>query len=294
MSTITPAHALTIELPITLTSPLHHGAGTSGNTSILRTQEVIQPDGSSVRVPFVSAASLRHHLRDRLAWHAAEHVGFTALSKAEVDLLWTGGALTTTGAEVDLEEPRMVEEHYPALGLMGYAAQSDIMAGTLRASDLVLVCRENAWRLPPGLPSELIGQRAAAFRTEEFGTRHDVASSPVARLVSAAELLTAATKTTQMIWDVQALKAGSMLYGTLGLTPSASEGHKLALAAAVALWAPGGRAVLGAKNAQGFGHAEVAFETGVVEWARDGLARWTEHVVAHAPEIRTLIARLTR
>ena len=59
----------------TLLSPLHHGAGTSGNTARLRTQEVVQPDGSIAHIPFLSAASIRHALRERLAWHLADTIG---------------------------------------------------------------------------------------------------------------------------------------------------------------------------------------------------------------------------
>jgi hypothetical protein len=280
-------------LTTTLTAPLHHGAGTSGNTAILRTQEVADPStGESSRVPFVSAASVRHHLRDALAWRTAELLGATALAKGIIDLLWTGGAVTSTGAEVDLSTARRVDEHYPALGLLGYAAKSDIVGGTLRVSDLMLVCRENAWRLPAGMPDAHTSQRAAAFRSEEFGTRHDVAGSPVARLIETAELAVGGMKTTQMIWSTQVLKAGSILSGQLSLTPSVSLNQRRTLGAALALWAPEGNVHLGAKTAQGYGTATVDLDESTLLWASDCLTWWEQYTTAHAADVTALIHEL--
>ena len=291
-TTIVPAAKKAVQLTITLTSPLHHGAGSSGNTSLMRTQEVMQPGGGSVRVPFVSGASVRHHLRDVLAWRMADILGWEpeSLSKAAVDLLWTGGAVTKTGAVTDLAMARRVEDAVPSLAAFGYAAQSDIITGTVRATDLILACAENAWRLPESLPAEVTARRAAHYRTDEFGTRHDVATTPVARLVQHADML-AGVKTTQMIWDMQLLKAGSMLHGALTLTPAATDAHDMILAAAVALWAPDGEAQIGAKGAQGYGRCRV---DGIdPSWAAAGLAAWEAHVTAHADDITAVVQDLT-
>lgn len=168
MATTTPQPQFTIPLNVTLTSPLHHGAGTQGNTSVLRTQDVMQPDGTVARVPFLSAASIRHGLRDAFAWHLVRtlEVEEGTLSKNLVDLLWSGGAVTTTGSRTNLDMMRRVNQYLPALAMLGYAAQSDIIEGALRASDLILVCRENNHRT-----HQQSDKRAGAFRTEEFGTR---------------------------------------------------------------------------------------------------------------------------
>lgn len=279
MNAFTPVLTPTFPLTVTLTAPLHHGAGSAGNTSLLRTQEIVLPDGSTARVPFVSANSVRHGLRDALAWHAVRtlQIADGSLAKAVVDLLWSGGAVTTTGAQTNLEMARRINAIFPALGLLGYAAQSDIISGTLRVSDFVLVCQENAWRLPAGLQEP---KKAAAFRTEEFGTRHDVGRSAVQRFVSAVADATG----TQMIYDVQAITAGARLYGEVSLTPAATAGHRLALGAALALWAPDGKAFFGAKSATGYGAAMV---DGLP--ADDSLGQWTEHVESHGAEIVALL-----
>lgn len=288
MTTITPTAAFTVPLRITLDSPLHHGAGSSGNTAVLRTQEVITADGQQARVPFVSGASVRHALREAIAWHLVEHAGITdgSMTKAAVDLMWTGGAVTTTGAQTDLEMIREVDTLLPSLAMFGYAARSDIITGTLRASDLILECQENSGRLPADADAS---HRAAAYRSEEFGTRHDIASSPVARYVQALDGI--GGKTTQMIWDTQVLKAGARLSGELTLTPAATSQHEVALGAAIALWAPDGHAVLGAKSAQGYGRVRLSGYD--ADWAADCLRQWTDHIQGHANAIRDLIGRVS-
>lgn len=283
MTTITPTPQTVAYLTIDLTAPFHHGAGTAGNTSLLRTQDVVQPDGTVSRVPFLSAASIRHALRDALAWHTAHTLKIEpgTLSKGTVDLLWTGGAVSSTGAKTDLDMMRRVEEHYPALSLLGYAAKSDITTGTLRASDLILVCRENNWRLPSYMR---VNRRAAAYRTEEFGTRHDQATSPAGRYLQVVDDV----DTAQMIWDTQTLAAGSRLHGTITLTPAATDMHHTILDAALALWAPHGQVAIGAKTAQGYGAGTLLDDSDRTEQ----LEEWTQHLTDHKQDILDLLTEL--
>lgn len=291
MTTITPIAGKRINYTAHLLSEFHHGAGSQGNTSLLRTMPIAQPDGTVASVPFLSGASVRHGLRDALAWHLARVLDLQpgSLTKAAVDLLWTGGAVTKTGAETDLGMARRVEDQLPTLATLGYAAQSDITSGTLRASNALLVCAESAAVLPhlPAVPL----RRAAAYRGEKFGTRHDVASSPVGRLVAIADdLVGTSVPTTQMIFDTQTVVAGAYLAGHIMLTPAATETHARLLDAALVLWAPDGQTYLGGKAAQGYGHAEIAYDTPVDETAVDW---WTQHILDHATEILALVQDLT-
>lgn len=275
-----------INLTATLTSPLHHGAGTSGNTALLRTQDVLQPDGRTARVPYLSANSVRHGLRDALAWHTVKTLDIQpgTLTKAQVDLLWSGGAVTTTGAQTDLDMLRRVEEHLPWLAMLGYAALSDIVAGTLRVQDMILECTENASRIPA--TTDL--RPAAHYRGETFGTRMDQATSPAARLV---ELTEEAIGTTQMIYSIQVLQPGSVLHGSVSLTPAATHAHEEALHAALAMWAPGGVAYLGAKTAVGYGRAELAASEAITTSAVPAL---TQRILDHGDDILTVLGDLAR
>src|SRR5690606_33932854 len=70
-----------------------------------------------------------------------------------------------------------------------------------------------------------------AFRTETFGTRHDVAGTPVDRFIRLAEL-DGTLDSVQMIQDMQVIKPGATLYSGLHLAVP-TFGH---LAAFTAAW----------------------------------------------------------
>ncbi|WP_457831638.1 hypothetical protein, partial [Staphylococcus aureus] len=76
-------------------------------------------------------------------------------------------------------------------------------------------CAENAWRLPEYVaetPHAL--KRAAAYRSEEFGTRHDITTTPAGRFLDVAQALTS----TQMIYDWQTIKSGVVFCGSMERT----------------------------------------------------------------------------
>lgn len=281
---------MTIDLMFTLTSPLHHGSGSAGNTSLIRTQDIVLPDGRQAAVPFVSGNSFRHQLRDVLAWHTVTTLDLEpgSLSKPAVDLLWSGGAITSTGSQVDLERARRIEQIYPALGLFGYAGGSDMVAGTLRVSNLHLVCRENAWRLPQSLVDHPHATRSSGLmRGEAFGTRHDVANTAVDRLVATAGKIVQ-PDTTQMIYEMQVLKPGSILWGEISMTPAATPTHHRIIHTALNMLAPDGAVALAAKTAVGYGRATVSGipSDSNADW-------WSEHLRAHRNEIVELLHEIS-
>lgn len=290
-----------VHIPLTLTalSPISHGAGTSGNTQLLRTREVVGPDGSRASVPYISGNSLRHTLRAAFAWHLVRtlEVEDGSLAKRTVDLLWSGGALTTTGNQADLDMIRRVHQLVPGLGLLGYSAKSDITAGTLWVDDVDLVCAENAHRLPPRLADHPHASMPnGAFRTETFGTRHDVAGTPVDRFIRLAEL-DGTLDSVQMINDMQVIKPGATLYTGLHLAVP-TFGH---LAAFVTAWSEAaphvdGRQVinLGGKRAVGYGQCQVDADWQSLEQLSDGLvAAYETHLRDHREEILNLLGEIT-
>lgn len=268
---------------------IHHGAGTAGNTSILRTQEIVLPDGSPTTVPYVSGNSLRHTLRAGSTLHAlqAMQVDEGSLPKAVVDLLWSGGALTRTGSVVDLETPRAVADLYPALTLFGYSAGSSMVGGRLRVDNVHLACAENKWRAPEDLPSANVDQPAAAYRSDEFGTRHDAARQHVAaRYLDKDD--EGATDTTQMIYDLQTITPGAVLWSQLSVE-DVTESEIDALAAAVQTAAPDGVIYLGAKSAVGYGKTDIY---GVEELLARDVSGYSQQLAGHRDEITALWARL--
>lgn len=266
-----------IDIRATALEPLHHGGGTSGNTQLLRTQEILLPDGTPARVPFLSGNSVKHRLRINAVAYALHVMGVEdgTLTKSEVDLLFSGGRLAKGGTAVDLVRARDMERLFPALSLCGYSAGNTMTRSKVRCSHLHVVCAENAWRLPPDLADSPMRRiRAGAVRTEEFGTRHDQLHDPnITRYLPAAELeakaqelaarassMTPADRgeSLQMIYDFQVLSAGAQLWGQIDYE-GLSDLECAALASAFHHLAQGEladgriRATFGGKSSTGFG-----------------------------------------
>lgn len=291
-----------VHLPLTLTalSAISHGAGTSGNTQLLRTRDIITPDGKRASVPYVSGNSLRHTLRAASAWHLLRTLDTEdcSLPKRTVDLLFSGGALSTTGNQSDLEMNRKVHQLLPALGLFGYSAKSDITAGTLWADDVELVCAENTNRLPGRLTDHPHAKLPnGALRTETFGTRHDIAGTPADRFMQLADgMFDATVETTQMIYDMQVIKPGATLYTGLHLaTPTA--GHVAAFFTALAEAAPevDGRRVinLGGKRSTGYGQCALDTLPEVETTVSTRQDAYEDHLRDNRDDILTLLDQVT-
>ena len=269
-----------IDLVATAIEPIHHGAGSSGNTQMLRTQEIILPDGSGARVPFISGNSIKHMIRESGARFAlaAMQIKEHSLTKAVTDLLFSGGALTKVGSSVNLEQGRKLESLFPLLSLCGYSAGNCMVQSKLRINNLHLVCAENAWRVPSSVKKlPVISKRAGLMRGEEFGTRHESSRMPYvakmlvhsehARLQTQASSKDKKTKpdTAQMIYDYQTIKAGSSLWGSMILddvSESEQIAFKSALSSACEGIAPDGGALfsVGAKSNIGHGLISIKFD----------------------------------
>lgn len=265
-----------IDIDAVALEPIHHGAGTSGNTQILRTQDVVLASGQLARVPFVSGNSLKHRIREAGARFALEAMGIAdgSLTKPVVDLLFSGGALTKSGSAVDLAKARALGELFPLLPLCGYSAGNAMQPGKLRVDNLHLVCAENEWRLPASakvLPMAM--KSAGSMRGEEFGTRHEPSRVPhVARLLttgetqrlegqaalSLGEVRPEKGDSLQMIYDWQVVKAGARFWGAIhveGVTEMELAALRSALSTACDGDAPDGGLVfrVGAKSSIGHG-----------------------------------------
>lgn len=228
-----------IDVQMTSISPLIHGAGTSGNTTLLRTQEIIDPDSAVVRrVPFIAGNAFKGQLRRAAAHHALQALGVeeASLKKAVVDLLFTGGGLSKkSGGAVDLGAARELARLFPMLSLLGYAAGNSTQRSRVSVSELHLVCQENTRRLPGAWREHpMAAVPAARLRGEDFGTRHEATSDPeVMRMLAsedveareqellakrASETATeAAASSQQMIYNYQCVIPGARWYGDLFL-----------------------------------------------------------------------------
>jgi hypothetical protein len=290
-----PEHRLSGQITILATAleALHHGAGTEGNTQILRVQEGIDPaTGEETRTPLITGNSIKHcWIREAGVRFALEAMAIPdgSLTKPVVDLLFSGGGLSKTGTSVNLDRSRRLERLFPILGLCGYGAGNTMTSSKLRVDNLHVVCAENGWRLPASAKdSPLATKRAGLLRSESFGTRHESTRSPhVFRLLTSEEqsqrTLAVSAKqkkptpekgdSAQMIYSFEVLKPGAQLWGCIHFE-EITDLELVALRSALSRACEGvhtdGRLIyrVGAKASIGLGRVAVAFDGAMREGVR--------------------------
>lgn len=300
-----------LEMLATALEPIHHGAGTVGNFSKLRLQPMINPEtGEEYAVPFLSGNSIKHLIRENGARFAIQAMGLEsgALSKAVVDLLFSGGNLTKSGGSVNIADSRRLCALFPIVGICGYGAGNSMQAAKISVDNWHLVCDENRWRMPEkhrGLPNA--EKRSGAYRVEEMTTRHDSLRDPsIARLLAPAELEAIDTQkveklkkgqkgvavekvkdSVQMIAKLQVVKAGAQFWGCVYYR----DLTKLERAALTSAFTHACRGAIdgqflykvGAKTNGGFGGVKVEFTGSIREdvrapdWTADASALPVKH-----------------
>lgn len=320
------SHAGTLRYVAVAIDPIHHGAGTEGNTQLLRTQDIMLPDGTPARVPFISGNSFKHLIREGGARFCLDAMAIRAgtLTKEAVDLLFSGGALTKSGSNVNIERARQIADLFPLLSVCGYASGNFMQQSKLLVSHMHLVCIENAWRLPGEL-TELpqASKRAASFRGEEFGTRHDTSRNPkTANLLRETDQDPGGKKNTrrgkvkdatqQMIYDFEVVRPGSIWFGDLifeELTAMELAALRAAIETACAGYQKDAMVFhVGAKAGVGMGRIALTFNgdlrtslsppsfspaEGIMPMPSnvdvDTMAVYVDHLRKHADEIMTLL-----
>lgn len=278
-----------IDIVATALEPLHHGAGTNGNTQVFRTVETVNPDtGEAYPDPIISGNSIKHMIRAGSVRYALDVMGVAdeSLSKSVVDLLMSGGHLGAGSQSVDLKQARDVARLFPALSLCGYSAGNVMCKSKLSVHIMHLVCQENAWRMMPDTcrTSKHIAMSMWDFRGEEFGTRHEASRDPrVMRMLTAGDRdalvsTTSAKKkakdetgdvqekaknSSQMIYEFQTISAGSLWWGGIDFD-DISEFERAALLTGLGHACRGMdgsryRFALGAKSSIGFGQVAAEF-----------------------------------
>lgn len=277
--------------------PLHHGEGTSGNTQILRTQRIYSPNvGRLVALPYISGNSFKHLIRAGGAKFALEAMGVEdgSLTKPVVHLLFSGGSLGKKGSTVRIDKARELEALFPILSMCGYSAANVMPASKLKVRHLHLVCMQNRFRMPDHLKeTPEANKRAAEFRSEEFGTRHEptrmdhtarrmlldaVIAEDQKELSLAASQMNAGVArdkqpgSAQMLYEFETVAAGSLWWGGVEFD-ELTELELAALKSALA-YASRGKAgdggilfLLGAKSSVGFGRVSAQFSGAIREIA---------------------------
>lgn len=154
----------TFEFVLKAQQPIAHSAGNEGNHSYLMTRGQIQPDGSIVDVPIVTADTMRHGLREAMAMAFLDAAGLVegpTLSKAALRLLFNGGMVTGRGdaSIVKLDLYREMVSLIPGLGLLGGCANNRVIQGYTWVDDALLICEETMHLMPEKVHTWLTNQK---------------------------------------------------------------------------------------------------------------------------------------
>jgi hypothetical protein len=136
--------AITWAGTLTATSSIAHDGETRGMISLLRREQIIQPDSSIALVPIISGNSVRGRLRriaEELLRDILQYEGHLTPSAAHA--LRAGGSLTKVAGE-PLSGSRLaaIRAHLPLIGVFGTAAGGRIIDGCLNVGKLVPLVTE--------------------------------------------------------------------------------------------------------------------------------------------------------
>lgn len=268
-------------------TPIAHHSEVLGNAALFMRQKVRRPDGSFEEVPYLTGDACRHQLREAASYAFLAAAGIAdkgTLCEGALRLLFNGGMLTGRGdgATVNLTEYAKLCDLYPPLALFGGCVSNRSVPGRLIVDEAILVCEENAHRVPPSVLS-LVGQvsEAGAHLEERTRVRMDATLDPQKRalltagarglveqrLLSSEKASTdkdakgaSESKSSMMPRSFEALCAGSLFYWRAEAR-CMSDLDEDTFKVAIAAWLT--NATVGGKKGSGHGRLRVkaAFES---------------------------------
>lgn len=289
---------------LTTIEPLHHGADQkTGNVSTFRTEPTHDPLTGRVhkQVPLITGGAWRGQARD--LW-MADALALLGLDKRDIPNgrlheLFSGGTLEkgADSATVNVALRETTRRLLPMWDLLGGVTRAQVMEGRLHAGDMMVVCKENAWRcwdlVRPRSPSgELMPladwvpllKRAEQYLSgTRFGTRMAHREIPE-------------SDGAQMIFHDQVLLVGTPIVHTLGLycLGAVTSLHRSTLARGLRVFQEQ-RAKIGAKGSRGMGGVTFgAYEPvhGPVELPSD--EEYLAYVAEHTEESREFLTSTGR
>lgn len=235
---ITPNH-LRHEGTVTAVTPIQHGDGVLGTTTLVRTIRVVQPDGSTVAVPAVAGNAVRGRLRRVSADVLHTALGHPTLTAAQFRTLYQGGELSKRHTRVSSDDVAATREAIPHLALWGWAGGGRLVEGRLRVQHMIPLCDETAHILPDTVPGSMWDR----LDVIEMSRMEDTIRSPRQRHVSGDP---DDGDTSQMRFGVQVIAAGTTLAWGIGIDdPSPVEEAWLRVVLAAWDTTVGGRASAG-------------------------------------------------
>lgn len=256
---------------VTAVTSIAHTGETRGTISMLRREQVIQPDHSSIMVPIISGNSVRGRLRRLAEELLRDALGYEgALSLSAAHALRSGGSLTKVAGE-PLSGSRLtaVRAHLPLIGVFGAAAGGRIIDGCLQVGKLVPLVTET---------NHLTGAAATLssfdiVQLENYTRLDDSDSHDYPATVGAA----ADTTDTQMLYRLETFRAGTRFQLVIHL--HRPTGLEVAFFTDV-LAAFTRRALIGGRLAVGMGQAAIDLHPDHPAPQLD----WAAHLQTHRTE----------
>lgn len=233
---------------VTAVTSIAHIGETRSTISMLRREQVIQPDLTSVLVPIISGNSVRGRLRrigEELLRDVLGYEGHLSLSAAHA--LRSGGSLTKVAGE-PLSGSRLadVRANLPLIGVFGAAAGGRIIDGCLQVGKLIPLVTETNHLT--GAQSTL--DSMTIVQLEHYTRLDDTDSHDYPVTIDQA----AAVADTQMLYRLETFRAGTQFHCVIHLhRPSVLEAAFFADVLAHFT----GRALIGGRLAIGMGQAHL-------------------------------------
>jgi CRISPR type IV-associated protein Csf2 len=268
---------------------------------------------------------MRGLLRDLVHSNLCQALGFgedgNGLTLPAFHFLFSGGGLNAASNGLDIDYYKRLRNLLPTVSVFGGGVGNALLPGKLCCGALILVCAENAGRLPEMYrESAATGQSCWTFLQEEMNTRKDDSKNPQRQsLLTAMDRLMleeserakkakrdagddvagATGAATQMMYTTETLIAGSIFSWRLVLrdvTDVEFEAFMVALAELAK------HPYLGGKS--GTGHGQVQME--MPDWRELGVALaptdsavasplgrlYSEHLKANAASIRQVLREM--
>lgn len=276
-------------------SPIAHHQEVLGNDAIFFRKKVRAPDGTLIQVPYITADTLRHGLREAIAIAYLDAAGLldrAELTEAALRLLFNGGMISGQGqdsASVSLDAYREMTELMPHLSLLGGCARNRSIPGKVEVNDAWMICKETEHMLEDWQRTVLTGQQLNSHRAEIERTqrvRMDALLDPAKRmLLLPSEQTRIAGKLTT---NEQAAEAGDAIAKAESKSSMMPRGYEQACTGSLWSWSISARlqsnldrdvyfsmllsflsrAMVGGKKGTGNGHLEV-YRTGEGACARE-------------------------
>lgn len=244
-------------------APITHAAGVAGNEQLIACLPVVQPDGSSSRVPMVSGNSLRHvSVRAPGMRWLLEECGLAteSLSLEQLNFLFHGGRMPDTADRLDTARVAEMHDAWPILRLLGGCDARQTHQGSLKVGHAWLCCEESRAiieailgeeslrDLPPLLPARSFVRSYTYYTYDSLGHEADLAS----RAKAGDDGGKSKREDTRMIYAGEMIQPGACLAHDYTLTESPTPEEVGCVLWSLELWSRAG-GVVGGQGGKGHG-----------------------------------------